>query len=179
MIIWELLWRFLVISLLAFGGGAGIALIERTAVTETAWVEPGEFTTAIALAQVTPGPVMIAATFIGYRAGGLAGALAATLGVFTMPAVFSAALARQLERVRLPQWLRGFRRGATAAAIGLLGVTVLSLGRHAVRGWADGLIVVIVLIVTLRTKVHPVWVLIGGGLLGLVVDGLPRIAPAA
>lgn len=176
MILWELFWRFFVVSLLAFGGGAGIALLERTAVTETGWIDPGEFTTAIAVAQVTPGPVMVAATFIGYRAGGLAGAVAATLGAFSMTTVLAAALARQVGRAQLPRSLRGFRPGVAAAAIGLLGVTALSLGRHAVHGMADGLIVVVALIVTLKTRVHPLWVLIGGGLLGAVVDGLPGIS---
>ena len=166
----ELYWRFFVISLLAFGGGAGIALIERTAVTETGWVASGEFTTVIALAQLTPGPVMIAATFIGYRAGGLPGAIAATLGAFSLPTLLGAATARQLERVRVPRTLRGFRSGAASAAIGLLGVTALSLGRLAVRGWADGLIVVLAVVVALRTEVHPFWLLTGGALLGIVVD---------
>ena len=166
----ELFWRFFVISLLAFGGGAGIALIERTAVTETGWVAPGEFTTVIAVAQVTPGPVMTAATFIGYRAGGLAGAVAATFGVFLWPTVLGAATARQVQRVRLPSSIRGFRRGAAAAAIGLLGVTVLNLGRLAVRDWADSLLVVAVVVVALRTEVHPFWLLTGGGLLGIVFD---------
>jgi chromate transporter len=179
MIIWELFWRFFVISLLAFGGGAGITLIERTAVGEAGWVAPGEFTKAIALAQLTPGPVMIVATFIGYRAGGLAGATAATLGAFSMPMVLSAAIARRLERVRLLRSLRGFHRGAASAAVGLLGVTALSLGRLAVRGWADGLIVIIAVIVALGSKVPPLWVLIGGGLLGIVVDGCLKVSQAA
>jgi chromate transporter len=174
-IIWELFWRFSVISLLAFGGGAGIALIERTAVTETGWITANEFTTAIAVAQVTPGPVMIAATFIGYRVGGLQGAATATLGAFSLPMVLAAALARQLGRVQAPRWLRGFRQGAVAAGVGILGVTALSLARHAIEGWFDALVVVLVVIVSLRTKVHPFWLLIGGGLLSAVVDGLRRV----
>jgi chromate transporter len=176
MIVWELFWRFLVLSLLAFGGGAGIALIERTAVNETAWVDAREFTAAIALAQVTPGPVMIAATFIGYRAGGLAGAIAATLGAFLVPTVAAAVLARQVGKVRLPRRWHGFRRGASAAAIGLLGVTVLSLGRHAIGGWADASIVGAAVVVSLRTKIHPFWVLVGGGVLGAAVDGLRGVS---
>ena len=144
--------------------------------TETAWIDPSEFATAFALAQVTPGPVMIVATFVGFRAGGLAGAVAATLGAFAMPTVLSAALARRLERVTLPRSLRGFHRGAVAGAIGLLGVTALSLGRHAMRGWADGSIVLVAAIVAAKTKVHPLWVLVGGGLLGVVVDPFLKVS---
>ena len=90
---WEVLWRFGLISLLAFGGGAGTPLIERIAVRETGWITEREFAVAIGFGQVTPGPVMVVATFIGYRAAGLVGALAATLGVFLIPWALAAATA--------------------------------------------------------------------------------------
>ena len=66
-------------------GQAALPLLERVAVAETGWVTATDFSAAVAFGYATPGPVLIAATFIGYRAAGLAGALVATLGVFLAP----------------------------------------------------------------------------------------------
>jgi len=86
-----------VISLLAFGGGgAALPLVERLAVSEAGWVSPQDFAMAVACGYLTPGPVLITATFVGYRAAGLSGAVAATVGVFLMPWFLAAAAAQQL-----------------------------------------------------------------------------------
>jgi hypothetical protein len=79
----DLFWRWLLIGALAFGGGqAALSLVERTTVTDTGWISAGDCSTAVAFSFVTPGPVLILATFIGYRVAGIAGAVAATIGVF-------------------------------------------------------------------------------------------------
>jgi chromate transporter len=170
MIVWDLFARFVLISLLAFGGGAGISLIERTAVTEAGWIDEADFGTAIALGQVTPGPAMVAATFIGYRTAGVAGALAATLGAFLVPGALSAGVAWRLGRDRGPRWFAGFRQGAVAAAIGLLGVTSRGLGLNAVRGWSGAALVATASILAISGKVHPLWILIGSAAVGAVLE---------
>jgi chromate transporter len=178
MILWEVFWRFGLISLLAFGGGAGIPLIERMAVRETGWIAEREFAVAIALGQVTPGPVMVVATFIGYRTAGLAGALVATLGVFLIPWALAAGLARHLERSPRHRWLTGFRRGAMAAAVGLLGVTALSLARHSIAGWPHLVITASACALAVGTRIHPAWILLGGALLGITLGSPTALAPA-
>src|SRR5437870_13921552 len=91
--------RCVLISLLAFGGGqAALPLIERIAVGETGWLSPQDFATAVAFSYVTPGPVLIITTFLGYRAATLAGACVATLGIFLMPWALAATGAQQLKR---------------------------------------------------------------------------------
>jgi len=72
----ELFARFVLISLLAFGGGqAALPLIERMAVIETGWLSPSAFGAAVAFGYLTPGPVLITATFVGQQVAGLSGAL--------------------------------------------------------------------------------------------------------
>ena len=170
----DLFWRFAVISLLAFGGGqAALPLVERTAVSETSWVTAQDFSTALAFSYITPGPVLILATFIGYHVAGLAGAVAATLGVFTMPWILAAAAAQQLQRFMQHPWLVGFGRGAGPAVIGLLGVTALSIAQGVFTGWLYVAIAALALALSLSGKAHPFAILIGGATLGAVAGGLP------
>lgn len=171
----DLFWRFVLVSLLAFGGGqAALPLIERLTVGETGWVSAQDFAAAVAFGYVTPGPVLITATCIGYRAAGLVGAVSATLGVFLMPWVLAAAAAQQLQRVMQHAWLRGFGLGAAPAVVGLLGVTALDLARHAVTSWPYAVLAVVALVLTLRTQVHPTFILLGGAAAGA---GLGALSP--
>ena len=163
----QLFSRFVLISLLAFGeGGAALPLDERLAVSETGWLSSQDFAVAVACGYVTPGPVLITATFVGYRAVGLSGAVAATFGVFLMPWLLAAAAAQQLQRFMQHPRLAGFGRGAAPAVVGLLDVTALNIAKHSFTHWAYALIAVIALGLALWTKVHPILILIGGAAIG-------------
>jgi chromate transporter len=169
----DLFWRFILVSLLAFGGGqAALPLVERITVGETGWVSPQDFATAVAFGYVTPGPVLITATFIGYRAAGFGGAMSATLGVFLMPWVLAAAAAQQLQRFMQHAWLQGFGQGAAPAVVGLLAVTALSLARQSCASWPYAVIAAVALLLAWRTTVHPVFILLGGAALGATLGAL-------
>ncbi len=169
----ELLWRFMIISLLAFGGGqAALPLVERMAVADTGWLTAQDFATAVAFSYITPGPVLILATFVGYRVAGLAGAVIATLGVFLMPWILAAAAAQQLQRFLQHPYLRGFGRGAAPAVVGLLGVTALGLARHSFSSWPYAGIALGALLLAVYTKVHPILILLGGMILGALLGFL-------
>jgi chromate transporter len=166
-VIIDLFFRFVLISLLAFGGGgAALPLVERLAVSETGWVSPQDFAAAAACGYVTPGPVLITATFIGYRAAGLSGAVSATVGIFLMPWLLAAAAAQQLQRFLQHPRLAGFGRGAAPAVVGLLGVTALSIAKQSFTHWGYAVIALIALVLALWTKVHPILILIGVTALG-------------
>ena len=122
----DLFTRCVLISLLAFGGAAALPLIERIAVAE-GWVSPQDFATAVAFGYITPGPVLITMTFLGYQTAGLAGAVAATCGIFLMPWALAAAAAHLLRRWMQHPLLQHFGRGAAPAVVGLLVVTALHL----------------------------------------------------
>ena len=171
--IFDLFSRFVLISLLAFGGGgAALPLVERLAVSEVGWVSPQDFAAAVACGYVTPGPVLITATFVGYRAAGVSGAMAATVGVFLMPWFLAAAAAQQLQRFMQHPRLAGFGRGAAPAVVGLLGVTALSIAKQSVTHWSYVLIAIVALVLALWTKVHPILILIGGAAIGWGIGAL-------
>jgi chromate transporter len=167
----ELFARFVLVSLLAFGGGqAALPLVERLAVHDTGWITPSAFGAAVAFAYVTPGPVLIAATFVGFQVAGVSGALAATLGAFVMPWTAAALAARQVTHAARHPWVRRFGAGAAPAVIGLLGVTALTIARDAVgASWAHLGIVALVIALHAATRLHPVILLAVGGVLGQLI----------
>jgi chromate transporter len=117
---------------LAFGGGAGmIPLLHADVVTRYGWLSEKEFLDAVALGHVTPGPVMIAATFMGWKVAGLAGAVVATLAIFSPSAIMCVLVSWQLARVRNSPWVRGFLAGIQPAVVGMVGAVALQLARAA------------------------------------------------
>lgn len=167
----ELFARFVLISLIAFGGGqAALPLVEQVAVRDTGWLTPSTFGTAVALGYVTPGPVLITATFIGQQTGGLLGAIAATAGAFVAPWALAAATAQQVTRLAQSGRLRAFGAGATPAVIGCLAVTVLDIARESVFvSWPYFALSIAALVLALSTRVHPVILLCCGAACGWLV----------
>src|SRR3954447_14881027 len=126
----ELIGRFLLVGALAFGGGqAALPLVERLAVADTGWLSPPAFSVGVGLSYATPGPVLILAAFIGYHVASFPGALAATAAVFAVPVVCAGFAAQVVDRLQGMVWFRAFGRFAAAAAVGLLGVTLIALAR--------------------------------------------------
>jgi chromate transporter len=168
----ELFVRFVVVSLVAFGGGqAALPLVERVAVQDPGWLSPATFGAAVAFGYLTPGPVLITATFVGQQVAGLSGALAATVGAFLAPWALAAGAAQQVKRFAQDRRLRAFGAGAAPAVVGVLGVTVLSIGREALDSWTYAAISGGVFIVASLTRTHPVVLLAAGALLGWLLGG--------
>ena len=164
----ELVGTFLLVGALAFGGGqAALPLVERLAVGVHGWVTPAQFAAAVGLSYATPGPVLIIAAFIGYRAEGLPGALAATVAVFVLPVVAAAGAAGTVQRLAGTRWLPAFGRTAGAAAIGLLALTLLSLARP-VADVHPALLAGSGLVALAARRAHPLLLLGGAVLLGAI-----------
>jgi chromate transporter len=173
MILLELFFQFAIISMLAFGGGnAAISLLERISVDEMRWVTPQDFAAAIGFAYITPGPVLITSAFIGYRAAGFLGATAATVGVFLLPWLLSVLASYQVRRYIQHPWLQGFGIGAVPAVIGLLGITVFSLGRYAFTDWFYWVIAGLAVGLSVLTKVSPIFILSGATVVGALAGPL-------
>ena len=168
---WALLWtlflQFTIISLLAFGGGqAVLPLIERESVVGRGWMTPAEFTAAVGFGYLVPGPVTTMAAFVGYMAGGLPGGITATFGMFLAPAILAALAAAGVEKLAKSRWVKAFGSGAAPAVVGLLGATLWNIAQHAVTSWPLVLVALLALLLALKTKVQPLWLLLGGGILG-------------
>jgi chromate transporter len=161
---------FLRIGAITFGGGfAMIPLIESEAVDSHHWLTHQEFADATALGQITPGPILITATFIGYRVAGTLGALVATICIFLPSFLMTISAGSSLRRFRNNELVQSFLRGVTPAVVGLLVAAAWSLGLSGIHTRIGILLAVAAAIVLVRFRPNPFWVILGAGLLRFVL----------
>ena len=161
---------FLRMGSVTFGGGlVMLPLIESEVVNTHHWLTHQEFADATALGQITPGPVLITATFIGYRVAGTLGALLATISIFLPAFLMTIAAASSLRRFRNNEQVQAFLRGVAPAVVGLLIAAALSLGRAGIHSWVGIAIMVAAMFTLVRFRPNAFWVIMGAGLLRFVV----------
>jgi chromate transporter len=160
---------FLRIGTVTFGGGfVMIPLIEAEVVDSHHWLTHQEFVDATALGQVTPGPVLITATFIGYRVAGTLGALVATISIFLPSFLMTVVAGSSLARFHTNKIVQSFLKGVTPAVVGLLVAAGISIGRAGIHNWVGMLIAVIAGVVLIRYRPNAIWVILGAGLVRFV-----------
>jgi chromate transporter, chromate ion transporter (CHR) family len=132
---------FFQVGLLAFGGGfASVALLQHVVVEQMGWLPFAQFRDGIALGQVTPGPVLITAGFVGYKVSGVWGLLAATFGIFLPPALLIMVVADLHERFKRNRVVRSVVRGFQAGFIGLVAAITIEFGVQSLVSWQTWLI---------------------------------------
>jgi chromate transporter len=155
---------FLRIGAVTFGGGfVMIPEIEAEVVNSHHWLTHQEFADATALGQITPGPVLIMATFVGYRVAGTVGALFATICVFLPAFLMTIAAGSSFRRFRTNRQMQAFLRGVAPAVAGLLVAAAWSVGRSGIHSIIGLSMAVIILLILLRYRANAFWVLIGAG----------------
>jgi chromate transporter len=168
-ILGRLLFFFLKAGSLTFGSGLVIVpFLQNGLVQQTGWLQERQFLIAVAIGMISPGPVVITATFVGYLVAGFWGSLVATVGIFFPSFLLVLIAAPVLVRHRSNPHLQGFIRGAYAAAIGtILGACIL-LGRIAIGDWLTALVALVSLAVLMSTKVSNVVLVAAAAVVGLV-----------
>jgi chromate transporter len=165
----KLLWFFLKAGSLTFGSGLVIVpFLEQGLVKQYGWLDQRQFLIAVAVGMISPGPVVITATFVGYLVAGFWGSLVSTIGIFLPSFILVLIAAPILARHRADPNVQGFVKGAYGAAIGtILGACVL-LGRIAIGDWLTALIGLVSLAVLFRWKVSNPLLIAATAVVGLI-----------
>jgi chromate transporter len=168
--LWRLFLLFLKFGALVFGSGYVLfAFIRGDLVERLGWLTEQQLVDALAIGQLTPGPVFTTATFIGYLLDGLPGALLATLGIFLPGFVFVAGLQPLVRMMRRRVWTGDVLDGVNAAAIGLMTGVTWQLARTAIIDVPTALLGVGAAVILFATRINSGWLILGGAAIGLAV----------
>ena len=161
----------------AFVFGSGLAIIpflQQGVVQQFGWLNEHQFLDAVAVAMITPGPVVITVAFIGFLVAGFAGALMASIGIFLPVYVFTIVPAPWFKRHRDNPQLKAFVDGATAAATGAITGAVIVLAMRAITDWTTAIIALVSFAVLWRYKISEPIIVTISGVIGLILWPLVR-----
>jgi chromate transporter len=165
---------FLKVGAFTIGGGLTmIAFIQDQVVGQFGWLTPREFIDGLALGQLTPGPVLMIAAYVGYKLAGIGGAVVAAAAAFLPSFVIMLAILPILDRVRQLAWMKAVMRGMSPAVIGVLAVSLVRLSPAAVPDPLALLILTGTIAATLAFRVGAFKLMLGGAVLGVVRSWLP------
>jgi chromate transporter len=169
--LWKLLWYFAEAGTFVFGSGlAIIPFLHRGVVENFQWLDDQQFLDAVAVAMITPGPVIITAGFIGYLVAGPVGATAASFGVFLPCYLFVVILAPYYRRFAQNPQIKAFVQGVTAAAAGAIAGATYVLGKHAIFDLTTAAIGLLALAVLLwARKVPEPLLILAAGVFGILL----------
>ncbi len=153
-----------------YGGGyVLVAYLEGGLVGKYAGFGQEQLLDAVAVGQLTPGPMLTTATFVGYLVAGVPGAVVATVGIMLPSFLFVAAVNPLIPRLRSSRWASLFLDAVNAASIGLIAAVAVTLSRHTLVDWQSWLIVAVAGALAVRWHVAPAWLVLGGALAGWIL----------
>lgn len=166
--VWPLFLVFLRIGSIVFGSGyVLLAFLRADLVVHRAWVTDAQLVDAVAIGQVTPGPVFTTATFLGYLLRGPVGALVATVGIF-LPAFILVAISGPLiPLIRRSTTAGAFLDGVNVASLALMAAVSYELGRSAIVDWLTAGLAISSAVLLFRYRVNSAWLVLGGALIGV------------
>ena len=165
----SLLGTFSSLSISLFGGGyVFIPVMQEVIVENYEWLLLSEFTDGIALGQITPGPIMITSTFIGYKVMGLLGAFLSTVGMFLPPSLLTVVASHQFELLKGSSKAQAILKGVRPVVVGMIVSAAFILTKNFEHTFATYLIAGVVLYLSIFTKLHSLFFILGSGLIGLL-----------
>ena len=167
---WDVGAFFLKVGAATFGGGLTIiAFVQEQVVDQLRWITAEEFLVGLALGQVTPGPIIMVAAFVGYKVAGAFGAAVAACAIFLPSFVLMHSILPVLDRVRSLAWVRAAMRGISPAVVGAISVSVLQLAPHAAPDAFTAALLGLTVLGLLAWRLPALPVVACGGLLGIIV----------
>ena len=162
---------FLKVGSVLFGSGyVLLAFLRSDLVVRWGWLTDAQLLDAVAIGQVTPGPVFTTATFIGYVLGGLSGAALATLGIFLPAFVFVALSGPLVPRIRRSAIAGAFLDGVNAASLALMAVVTWELGRSAIVDLKTAGLAVAGGVLLVRYRLNSAWLILAAAALGALIS---------
>jgi chromate transporter len=166
----EILFTLSGMSLTLFGGGyVIIPMIQEVVVENLGWLNDQEFVDAIAMGQITPGPIFISATFIGYKVGGLWGAITATLAIFLPPGFLMIFASGFMTKIKQSKNVTAIFKGLRPAVIGMIFAASYTIGKSVEMNWITLFIFAFVLIASIRFKINVIYLIPVSGIFGLIL----------
>jgi chromate transporter len=175
--LWPLFLFFLKVGSVLYGSGYVLLAFLRSGLVEHfGWLTEGQLLDAVAVGQITPGPVFTTATFIGYLLGGTQGALIATLGIFLPAFLFVGKSGPLVARIRRSPVAGAFLDGVNAASLALMIVVTLQLTRAAVVDWLTLALALLTAFLLVKYKLNSAWLVAIGATVGLLKLALGKIS---
>ena len=166
---WQVFWYFLRTGSVLFGSSLVLfALIEEDVVNRFGWLTTQQLTDAIAVGQITPGPVLSSSTFVGFLAGGFWGGVASTVGVFLPSFIIVAITAPLVKKMRENAITSAFLKGVNAAVVALILMVCVDLARNALVDVWTGLLLLVGFLAMLLLKAQPYVLVLAGLAMGLI-----------
>jgi chromate transporter len=168
---------FTQLSLLAFGGGNTILPeMQRQVVDVHHWMTAENFTALFALAQAAPGPNLMIVPMVGWHVAGLSGMLVSSFAKFVPSSLVVIVVMRLWDRFKDKPWRAVAQAGIFPVTVGLLAASAALITEASVEGWLLGAIAAVVAVLGWRTRLHPLWLLLGGALVGLAGLSMPGVS---
>jgi chromate transporter len=165
----QLFLSFFKIGAILYGSGyVLLAFLQAEFVEDLGWLTDQQIIDAVAIGQITPGPVFTTATFVGFILGGWQGAIIATIAIFLPSFIFVLIINPWLPRLRASPWFSKFLDGVIAVSLGLMASVTIELAIFSLTDILTVVLFIVAVILLFRFKINTTWLILGGALIGVL-----------